>query len=351
VDKEIKSRLSRKTYRCMKRYNQLNRIQRYKIECLLDQGYNQSEISRIIGCHRSTISRELRRNVGSRGRHAGVYSAGRSQSKTDQRHRTKAKKERFTNKMRAYMRKMLKQERWSPEIISEKGKDKYGDFVSHETMYSYLWTAKKSNKCVFAIDKELHQYLRHAKRYTKRSKTNQNRGRIPNRTPIKERPKIVEQRRRIGDLEVDLMMGTKHRPGLIVITDRTTIETDLIKITTKKASMIASKVIQKLKHRRQEIKTMTFDNDLAFADHEKIATQLNLKTYFTRPYTSQDKGTVENRIGVIRRFFPKGTDMINIHASTIKSIERKLNRRPVRKFNYLSPNEKKHLLTGVALIT
>ena len=102
---------------------------------------------------------------------------------------------------------------------------------------------------------------------------------------------------------------------------------------------------------RTQIKTLTFDNDLAFAKHELIAKVLNVKTYFTRPYTSQDKGTVENRIGVIRRFFPKGTDMTKVHWNTIKSVERKLNNRPVRKFNYLSPKEKKLLLTNVALVS
>ena len=115
--------------------------------------------------------------------------------------------------------------------------------------------------------------------------------------------------------------------------------------------MIAAKIIQKMKSKSKTIKTMTFDNDLAFAKHEKIAKQLGVGTYFTRPYTSQDKGTVENRIGVIRRFFPKGTDMTKVHWNTIRSVERKLNNRPVRKFNYLSPKEKKLLLTNVALVS
>jgi len=98
------------------------------------------------------------------------------------------------------------------------------------------------------------------------------------------------------------------------------------------------------------IHTLTFDNDLAFADHQSIAKALGVKTYFTRPYTSQDKGTVENRIGVIRRFFPKGTDMRKVHHSTIKSVERKLNNRPMRKFDYLTPLEKKKSIRKVALI-
>ena len=335
----------------MKKYNQLNLGQRYQIECLLKLGYNRTEIASQIGCHKSTISRELKRNTAKRGRGAGVYNAEHSQRKSDLREKQKRRSKRLTTKMLAYMRKQLINQRWSPEIISEKGKQKYGDFVSAETIYAYIWMCKKSNKEKYVQDKELHQYLRHNKRYSKRSKTKQNRGKIPNRTPIDQRPEIVDKRKRIGDLEIDLMMGTKHRPGLIVITDRTTIETDLIKIRTKNAEVIATKIIEKLETKSKLIKTITFDNDLAFAKHERIAKHLEAKTYFTRPYTSQDKGTVENRIGVIRRFFPKGTDITQVHWNTIKSVERKLNNRPVRKFNYLSPKEKKLLLTKVALVS
>lgn len=335
----------------MKKYNQLNLGQRYQIECLKELGYNQTEIASQIGCHKSTISRELKRNTAKRGRGAGIYKAEISQLKSEIREKTKSKHKRLTQRMLRYIRKRLKKERWSPELISAKGKEKYGTFVSPETIYNYLWMAKKSTKGKYVDDKELHKYLRHNKRYSKRSKARQGRGKIPNRTPIEQRPKVVDKRNRIGDLEIDLMMGTKHRPGLIVITDRSTIETDLIKINTKKAEVIAAKIIKKMNSRRKSIKTLTFDNDLAFAQHEIIAKHLNTKTYFTRPYTSQDKGTVENRIGVIRRFFPKGTDMTKVHWNTIKSVERKLNNRPVRKFNYLSPKEKKLLLTNVALVS
>ena len=125
----------------------------------------------------------------------------------------------------------------------------------------------------------------------------------------------------------------------------------MIKFNTKKAAIIARKILTKLKSKNRSITTLTFDNDIAFAQYEKIAKELSAKTYFTRPYTSQDKDTVENRIGVIRRFFPKGTDMTKVHWSTIKSVERKLNNRPVRKFNYLSPKEKKLLITKVALVS
>ena len=86
-------------------------------------------------------------------------------------------------------------------------------------------------------------------------------------------------------------------------------------------------------------RTIIFDHGKGFAQHHKPAKDLKLKTYFTRPYTSQDKGTVENRTGVLRRFFPKGTDLGNISNSRVKEVELLINHRPIRKFNYYNPIE------------
>ena len=335
----------------MKKYNQLSLEQRCKIECLLGQRYNQSQIAEAIGVHRSTISREFSRNVRWLGRYANQYCANRANDKAEGRHKHKDKSKKWTHEMFKYMRKKLIKERWSPELISARGKMELGDFVSHEAIYQYIWMTKKSHRREYDQDKDLYKYLRCYRRRQKRRNHKQNRGCIPNRVPISERPTIVEQRTRLGDLEIDLMMGNNHKPGLIVITDRTTIETKLIKVTTKKSKTIAKKITNSLSSNIDQIHTLTFDNDLAFAQHEKIGKLLESDTYFTRPYTAWDKGTVENRIGVIRRFFPKGSDMEKIHPNTIKSVERKLNNRPVRKFNYLTPNEKKKLLSNVALMT
>jgi len=328
----------------MKKYKQLNLKQRYEIELLLSEGYKQYQIADRIGVNKSTISREFKRNVNKRGKDANIYDAEKADSKAQIRERKKPKSVRFTPAMKIYMRKCLRQERWSPEIISIKGKRKFGFFVSHELIYQYIWKAKKSNHRILREDKDLHKYLRHIKRSQKRSNQRKRRGAIPNRVPISERPSIVEERARIGDLEVDLMMGSNHKPGLIVMTDRTTLETDLIKIASKQAKVISEKIIKRLRKRKTKIKTLTFDNGLEFADHEKIAADLEVETYFTRPYTSQDKGSVENRIGVIRRFFPKGCDMEQVDEEKIREVENLINNRPVRKFDYLSPNEKKKQL-------
>lgn len=331
------------------KYKHLNQCQRYKICALRELGITLDEIAGIIGCHKSTVSRELKRNTGQRGQGAKIYDAEKAQKKADIRKTNKAKHVKLNEKMLRYIRKKLSVEKWSPELISQKGLEKYDEFVSHETIYKYIWKAKFSNHKKLKTDKDLHKNLRHHKRRRKRKNSKGNRGYIPNRVAISKRDKSIESRERTGDLEIDLMMGKNRKPALIVILDRSTLRTELIKIKNKKADYIAAKIIKRLSG-NLDLKTITFDNDLAFARHEKIAQALNVKTYFTRPYTSQDKGSVENRIGQLRRFFPKGTSLVDVHCQTIRSIQGKLNNRPVRKFDYRTPNEEKLIkFIGVAL--
>jgi transposase, IS30 family len=325
-----------------KTYNRLGPEQRYQISCLLKENLTLTAIAERIGVHKSTISRELKRNVPARGPGANTYSAENAQNKALDRQRFKAVHFRLDERMLRYMRDKLRNDRWSPELISVKGKEEFGDFVSHETLYKYIWTAKHSAHRYYATDKDLHLYLRHGKRRQKRSNSQQNRGCIPNRICITERPEEANNRSRMGDMEVDIMMSTDHKPGLLVVIDRATLEVDLMKISTKRSDIIAQKLITLLKE-KEFVRTITYDNDMAFAKHESVAAAVNADTYFTRPYTSQDKGSVENRIGQIRRWFPKKTDISAVHINTIKSVERKLNNRPVRKFGYKSPNEIKRI--------
>ncbi len=124
------------------------------------------------------------------------------------------------------------------------------------------------------------------------------------------------------------------------MTDRTTLVTMIEKLYSKNADEVYKKMHKRLTNFDSSwIKTITFDNGKEFAYHYKIGKDLNAKTYFTRPYTSQDKGTVENRIGVIRRFFPKKTDLRKVKIKRIKEVEKLLNYRPIRKFNYNNPIE------------
>jgi len=153
----------------------------------------------------------------------------------------------------------------------------------------------------------------------------------------------------LGDVEVDLMIGKNHKGSLLVITDRASLFTRIRKMESKKSNQIAKAIIEELSKDNHKLETITFDNDLAFANHGLIAKSLDVDTYFTRPYTSQDKGTVENRIGVIRRFFPKKTDIRFVTHEMVRVVENKINERPIRKFNYL--NAKQVLQRKIALIT
>jgi len=155
---------------------------------------------------------------------------------------------------------------------------------------------------------------------------------------IEERPEIVAERTRLGDLEADFMMGKAHKSALLVITDRATLLTRLKKVAIREADPTEGTITNMFERVLTSfIKTLTLDNDKGFANHSSIGSKLDADVYFTRPYTSQDKGTVENRIGVIRQFFPKGTDLREISEQEIKTVERHLNNQPIRKFDYLSP--------------
>ena len=323
----------------MTNYKQLDQEQRYVFGRLLKAGKSQEEIATAVGCHKSTVSRELNRNVAKRGRGAKEYDPNKAQQKTELRHRVKPKCIRFTASMRKQTVKWLSVEKLSPELIAAKGKQRYGEFVSCETIYNWIWKMKHSHKKEHQPYRMLYQELKHGRRHRKRGNYHENRGCIPDRVSIEKRPAIIGKRKRLGDMEVDLMLGKNHQGGLLVIIDRATLKTSLTKIKTKASAPIAKAIINKMKPCADWIKTFTYDNDMAFTKHQSINEVLKTKSFFTRPYTSQDKGTVENRIGVIRRFFPKKTDFTKITFSEVKRVEKLLNERPVRKFKYQTPND------------
>jgi IS30 family transposase len=334
----------------MKNYKQLDLKKRHQIKALLDGGHNQSEIAHTIGVNRSTISRELARNIPDREAAGKEYQPETAQQLTDRRHASKPKHRRFDEALKKQARRWLTEEKLSPELISGRWQQKSLKGVSHETIYQWIWTAKLSGD---TDDKDLYKHLKHGSRRRRRGNHQDSRGRIKGRTSITERPGIVEDRERLGDIEVDLMVGKAHKSALLVLTDRATLLTAIDKVSSRQAEEIASCITRRLGRIPSAfIKTLTFDNDKAFARHQEVAEKLNADTYFTRPYTSWDKGTVENRIGVIRRFFPKGTDLRDVSENRIKQVEEYLNFRPIRKFDYLNPIQQtlKHRAVGVALM-
>ena len=332
-----------------KKYFQLTLEQRYQIEALKDAGHNQTFIASIISVNKSTISREFKRNISLRGTGAKIYVAFRSQRKTDVRHHEKHKKISFSLDLKNKAKQLMIDDKYSPELITAQWRKDGNRNVSHETIYKWLWQCKLGNRKEDKEYKRLYLHLKHARRRRKRGNCKDNRGLIAHRVSIEKRPKIVNKRKRLGDMEVDLIIGKNHQSGLLVTIDRVTLITTIDKINSKKPQHIKTLLMKRLRANKF-IKTITFDNDQAFSLHHEIAKELGVKTFFTRPYTSQDKGTIENRNGVIRRFYPKKTDFNEVSKKDIKKVEKKINNRPVRKFDYKTPNEVYLLKSRVALI-
>ena len=329
-----------------KSYHHLGSEQRYRIEAFMKSGLSQKEIAIQLGVHPSTISRELRRNTPKRGCLGGIYDASNAQRKTDARHRFKAKRCVFDDSMKQLIKRYLEREKFSPELISNCSPH---PMISHEWIYRWIWKCKFSHRREDLEYKGLYELLKHGRRRRKRGLRRDSRGIIPDRTPIEMRPIIVSKRQRLGDLEVDLMMGKDHKGALLVMTDRATLHTRMVKLQNKESKTVLDASVKRLSRSPYPIKTLTFDNDKAFSAHMSICDKIGARSFFTRPYTSQDKGTVENRIGVIRRFFPKGLDLTAVTQREVDRVESLINNRPVRKFNYLTPNQ---VLQGkIALIS
>ena len=311
----------------MEHYTQLTETQRYQIYALRKAGVKQKEIASNIGTHPSTISRELRRNRGQRG-----YRPAQAHRKAMERHRNKPKAIRLGEAQKSYIEKYIKEE-WSPEQISATMVSSGIVGVSHETIYQYLQTDRQKGG-------ELYTHLRHKRRkYRKRYGCSDRRGQIKERVSIDERPDIVDKRTRIGDFEIDTVIGKNHRQALVTIVDRYSKLTLIKKVTHKRAELVTSAAVELLSPVAHWVHTITADNGKEFAEHKKIAKALDADVYFAHPYASWERGTNENTNGLIRQYFPKGTRFEEITDEQIMAVQEKLNRRPRKTLGFKTPYE------------
>ena len=307
----------------------LNAEQRYMIEAMLAKEHSQTGIAEMIGCHRSVISREIKRNSDGRN---GDYRAALAQKKYTKRQKEKPKKVVFDDGMKDIVTEKLAI-KWSPEQISGTVKKNGSPMVSHETIYKYIWEDKKSGG-------KLYENLRSTgKRYRKRGNQKDKKGQIKNRVSIEERPKVVEERERLGDFEIDLIIGKDHKGAILTINDRCTGFLDMAKLENKNAEVIASATISMLKNKKYMLQTITSDNGKEFAMHEKVAKELNIEFYFAHPYHSWERGSNENLNGLVRQYIPKKSDFSTITEQDISYIQEQLNNRPRKRLGYLTPKQ------------
>jgi len=311
------------------RNKQLTLKERYHIWTSLKQCRSQKEIAESIGVHPSTICREIQRN---KDNITGEYHYAFAESIASKRQQAKVKYTVMTSKIKTYIKIKLKED-WSPEQIAGRMKLDTGISICHETIYRYIYYNKSRGG-------RLYKYLRHKnKKYHNRSNVYQRRGMIIDRVSIDKRPKIVEIKNRIGDFEIDTVIGRHHIGALVTVVDRKSKFTLIKKVSSKKAEEVTKALVTMLMPLKPITKTITSDNGKEFAYHKDISEALDTKFYFAHPYSSWERGLNEHTNGLIRQYLPKKTDFTQISKEEITTIQDKLNHRPRKVLNYKTPYE------------
>lgn len=310
-------------------YHHLTYEERCQIYTLKQRGDSQAQIAVQLGVSRATISREIQRNTGKRG-----YRYKQAETLAKERRQTVSRRPRKMNGIviKIIIEKLNQQ--WSPEQISGWLFRHFPHHkVSHETIYKYVWTDKRNGGSMFK------QLRHHGKKYNKRSGPNAGRGCIPNRVGIEERPKVVDAKKRVGDWELDTVIGLRGHGAIVSMVDRASKLTKLSKVPTKHAEVVAKALTDKLGDLGDVVLTLTADNGKEFANHQQVATALNASFFFATPYHSWERGLNEHTNGLIRQYFPKGKSLENVTQADLDKIEILLNNRPRKVLQYETPIE------------
>ena len=305
----------------------LTEHQKYTISTMLENGYKQSEIAKVINKDKSVVSREISRNKDKRN---GVYRHDLANRKYRYRQKTKSRHKRFTKEVQDNVKKLLLKD-YSPEQIVATLHKQNKSTVSVERIYQHVWQDKNQKG-------NLHKHLRNqGRRYRKRGSAKDNRGIIPNKIMIGKRPKIVDKKERFGDLEVDLIIGKNHKQAIVTLNDRASGVLKMKKVYSKKSDEVSNAINEMLKDWLPYIHTITSDNGKEFAEHKKVTEESNIDYYFANPYHPWERGANENLNRLIRQYIPKKSDFSLITDEYIKQIENRLNSRPRKRFNFENP--------------
>ena len=312
-------------------YKHLTEEERYQIDDLRREGFNQAEIAKRIGRSPSTLSRELRRNEGERGwrpRQAQLKSVERLVTRGSNNAR------KISEAAWEYAEKHLTEDQWSPQQIAGRLELEGMETISHETIYKRILEDKNEGG-------DLYIHLRCKKKRKKRyGSARSTRGAIPNRVDIDQRPAIVESRKRIGDWEGDTIIGS-HDGGAVIasMVERKSRFTVLVKSKNKTTTEVTERINQHMLPIADLVHTVTLDNGKEFSSHEIMATMLDAKIYFAKPYHSWERGLNENTNGLVRQYFPKKIPFDNITNHELQRVAKKLNDRPRKCLGYKTPYE------------
>ena len=324
-----------------KKKGHLSQIERDKITILKSEGLSIRSIASILDRSASTISRELNRPdaVYYRGKYIGSQTHKKAKEYWLKTHN----KPKLNNEIiRKYVIRCLKIG-ISPELIAGRLRTKYSFKIHHETIYKFIYaTHNELHLTQYLQRRRLGRVPRDIRKHNKRSYVGTGKN-IPNRVDIDLRPIEANLRLEFGHFEADSIESCKKRgevlPCLTVVVERVSRFVRIRKTASKTANATTKSIISALKPFKNNVISITYDNGCEFSKHEKINKKLNTKSYFARPYCSNDKGTVENINGLIRRFFPKGTNFDNISEEAIAYVEDWINNRPMKILNYMTPKQ------------
>jgi len=298
-------------------------VERQFLYRLKKEGKSRAEIAALLGRHRSTVYRELKRNTGRRGYRP--KQAQRLAAKRRQACRRPRKME--DAKLHQYVQERL-EKRWSPDQIA--GRSRH-DFVrqpsrclSRQTIYNWIEDRAPAWR----------PWLRRGGRPPEK------RGKLSDCVRIDGRPDVINRRRRYGDWEGDTMVGKGRRSALATLVERKSGYARIGRADNMRAGTVRQVLTKRMRDLPPALRrSVTFDNGKEFAEHRQFAQTLELETYFALPYCSWQRGTNENTNGLLRQFFPKGTDFTRISHHEVARVEDLLNERPRRRLDYRSPAE------------
>jgi len=315
----------------MKPYIRLSQSEREQIFLLLYEGYSLREIGKRLGRNHTTLSRELKKNTGKE------YSPVKAHTEAVELRHKHDHRKLDDPLLQSYIIRKLG-DHWSPEQIA--GRMTYqGSTITvvHETIYAFLYQPPLKSE-------RLWEFLRrgHTKRerWFDRRVHCAKRALIQGKIPITERPVEAQTRSKVGHWETDLMEGSRKTHHVVSATvERRSGAFMLDKLTSKESKEKFDAMVSRMERIPIHIrKTMTFDNGTENTEHRRLRA-LNMDTYFCAPYHSWEKGTVENTIGLVREYLPKGMDLTNVTQQELMVIGTAINDRPRKRLGYRTPNE------------
>ena len=316
-----------------KTYVQLGQKEREQIYRLKKKGAANSDIATKLGRDKSTIGRELRRN-----QHLILrqYLPDTAQRKASKR-KVKGRKIRYVVKSPILKKKIicLLKLGWSPDLIAGRLQKQRKPHLNQESIYQFIYgiEGRKQN---------LRQYLRRAHRIRRKKNGRKHRKdiRIPNRVDIEKRPQHVEKRQQFGHWEGDNVVYNRHRRALSTTAERKTRKVMLFRPHDLTARAKAISTIRRYRALPPAARrTMTYDNGLEAAAHETVTAAIGMKFYFAKTYSSWQRGTNENRNGLVRFYLPRDTDLDTVSNEQIKRVENLINNRPMKCLGYRTPHE------------